>query len=134
MLKIVIALVLLAHGIGHSMGLLQVSRVATVNPGWNGDSWILTGVAGTTATQAVGMILWTVSMIGFAVLAAVVMGWLPEAWFAPVGIVSSVASLLGLLLFPIAFPVFSTVGALVVDLVVLATAVLVHWQPSDLSA
>jgi len=133
-LKIVIALVLLAHGIGHSMGLLQVSRVATVNPGWNGDSWILTGVAGTTATQAVGMILWTVSMIGFAVLAAVVMGWLPEAWFAPVGIVSSVASLLGLLLFPIAFPVFSTVGALVVDLVVLATAVLVHWQPSDLSA
>ena len=32
MLKVVIALVLLAHGIRHSMGMLQVLKVATVNP------------------------------------------------------------------------------------------------------
>jgi hypothetical protein len=31
MLKIVIALVLLAHGIGHSMGLVQLFKVATVH-------------------------------------------------------------------------------------------------------
>lgn len=38
MLKVVIALVLVSHGIGHSMGLLQLFRLATVNPQWNGES------------------------------------------------------------------------------------------------
>lgn len=33
MIKIVIALVLLGHGIGHSMGLLQIFKVATISPG-----------------------------------------------------------------------------------------------------
>jgi hypothetical protein len=46
--------------------------------------------------------------------------------------VSSVASLLGLVLFPAAFPVFSTIGALAVDLVVLAAVLWIHWVPSDL--
>jgi hypothetical protein len=133
-LRIAVALVLLADGIGHSMELLQMFKVATVNPEWSGDSWILTGPAGSTATQVVGVVLWTVSMIGFAALAGVVIGWLPATWFAPLAIISSVASLVGLLLFPIAFPVFSTVGALVIDLAVLAAAVVYHWQPSDLSA
>jgi hypothetical protein len=27
-----------AHGIGHGMGLLQLFKVATVNPQWHGDS------------------------------------------------------------------------------------------------
>ena len=43
MFTFTIALVLLAHGIGHSMGLLQIFNVASVNPQWNGDSWLLTG-------------------------------------------------------------------------------------------
>ena len=39
-LKIIVALVLFAHGIGHVMGPLQVFRVATINPAWSGGSWI----------------------------------------------------------------------------------------------
>jgi hypothetical protein len=134
MLKIVIALVLLAHGIGHSIGLLQVFRVATVNPQWHGDSWLLTGPTGSTVTQLVGVVLWTVSIVGFTALAATVVGWLPAAWFTPLAIVSSIASLAGLLLFPVAFPTFSTIGALVVDVAVLVAAVWYHWLPSDMSA
>ena len=38
MVKIAVAVLLLAHGIGHSMGLLQIARIATVNPGWDGRS------------------------------------------------------------------------------------------------
>jgi hypothetical protein len=133
MLKIVIALVLLAHGIGHSMGLLQMFKVATVNPEWRGDSWILTA-AGTTVTQVVGAVLWTAAIVGFAALAAAVMGWLPTSWFAPLAIGSATVSLLGLVLFPAAFPVMSTVGALVVDLAVLVAVVGYHWLPSDLAA
>jgi hypothetical protein len=131
--KIAIALVLLAHGIGHSMGLLQVFKVATVNPEWRGDSWILTGTAGPTAAQAIGVILWSVAIVGFAALAGVVLGWLPEAWFGSLAIVSAIASLAGLVFFPIAFPIFSTIGALIVDVAVLAAVLWYHWVPSDLA-
>ena len=65
MVKIVLALVLLAHGIGHSMGLLQLFRVATINPQWHGDSWLLTGSFGTTVAQVVGAICWTIAIVGF---------------------------------------------------------------------
>lgn len=132
-MKIAIALVLLAHGIGHSMGLLQVFKVATVNPGWDGDSWLLTGPAGTSMTHAVGSVLWIVSIVGFAAVAATVVGWLPSSAFDALAIVSATASLLGLLLFPIAFPTFSTIGALVVDLAVIAAVAWYHWQPADLT-
>jgi hypothetical protein len=131
MLKIVIALVLLAHGIGHSMGLLQLFKVATVNPQWHGDSWILTGPAGTTVTQVVGGLLWTGAIVGFAALAVTVLGWLPASWFPPLAVGSAVVSLAGLLLFPIAFPTFSTLGALAVDVAVLVAAVWYHWVPAD---
>ena len=133
MLRIVIALVLLAHGIGHSMGLLAVFKVATINPAWDGESWLLTGATGRMATQAIAVLVWTVAIVGFTALSATVMGWLPTAWFTPLAIVSSVASLAGLLLFPVAFPTFSTVGALVVDLAVLGAVGWYHWVPSDLA-
>lgn len=133
MVKIALAVLLLAHGIGHSMGLLQVFKVATINPGWDGESWLLTGPAGTTWTHAVGAVLWTASIIGFAALAAAVLGWLPASAFNALAIGSASASLLGLVLFPIAFPTVSTIGALIVDLGVLAAVTWYHWQPSDLA-
>ena len=71
--------------------------------------------------------------MGFAALAATVVGWLPAAWFTPLAIGSSVTSLLGVLLFPMAFPTFSTVGAVIVDLVVLVAAGWYHWLPTDLA-
>jgi hypothetical protein len=134
MLRILIALVLVAHGIGHSLGLLHVFKVATVNPAWHGDSWILTGIVGSSVTQVVGVVLWTVALVGFVALAAVVMGWLPATWWVPLAVASSVASLGGLLLFPIAFPPVSTIGAFVVDAAVLAAVVWFDWAPDDLPA
>ncbi len=134
MVKVVIALILLAHGIGHTMGLLGMFKVATVNPAWDGDSWVLTGAVGTQVTTIVGVVLWTVALVGFALLAAVVVGWLPEDWWAPLAVVASVASLAGVVLFPVAFPAFSTIGAVAVDLVVLASVVWFGWVPSDLAA
>jgi hypothetical protein len=110
MLKIVIALILFAHGIGHSMGLLQTFRIATVNPAWNGESWLLTGVAGPTATQAIGAVLWGAALVGFVALGAVVLGWLPESFWTPLAVAASVMSLAGLVLFPIAFPTVSSIA------------------------
>jgi hypothetical protein len=134
MVKLVVAIVLLAHGIGHSMGILKVFNLATVNPAWEGDSWLLSGIAGPTVTSAVGVALWTVSILGFAALAGVVMGWLPASWWEPLGVASAVLSLTGLVLFPIAFPTFSTIGALAVDVALLAAVLWFHWLPADLPA
>jgi hypothetical protein len=133
-LKFVIALILASHGIGHSMWLLQVFKVATVNPQWNGDSWLLTGQTGPTATHIVAVVVWTLAMVGFAALAAATLGWLPEAWFTPLAVGSSIASLAGLFLFPMAFPVFSTLGALAANVAVLVAVVWFDWVPSDLGS
>ena len=133
MVNTVIAIVLVAHGIGHIMGPLHVLKVASVNPKWHGDSWLLSGAIGTTPAQSVGMVLWAAALIGFVLLGGVVLGWLPASWWEPLAIGASLVSLLGLVLFPTAFPTFSTIGALVVDLVVLAAVLWLHWVPSDLT-
>jgi hypothetical protein len=130
----VIALVLAAHGIGHVMEIAQALHVATVNPSWDGRSWLLSDAAGTTLTDAVGVALWSTAMVGFVVLAGVVLGWLPEGWWAPLAVLASVASLAGIVLFPTAFPTFSTLGALAVDVAVLVAVLWYHWVPSDLAA
>ncbi len=119
MIKVVIAVVLLAHGIGHILGMLQVFKVATVNPEWGGESWLLSGLMGIGPSQAVGIALWSASIVGFAALAAVTVGWLPAEWWPPLAIGASLASLAGLLLFPMAFPTTSTIAAAIVDVVVL---------------
>jgi hypothetical protein len=133
MLKIVIALVLVAHGIGHSLGPLGMFKLTTVNPAWHGDSWILSGLGGPGITQAVGTVLWLLALVGFVVLGGVVMGWLPTAWWQPLAIGSAFVSLAGLLLFPSAFPVISTIGALAVDIAVLAAVLWFGWAPRDLA-
>ncbi len=93
MLRIVIGVVLAAHGIGHSMGLLGMFKVASGQSVVAGRLMASDGPVGTTATQVVGVVLWTVSMVGFIALAAIVFGWLPETWWVPLAVVSSVASL-----------------------------------------
>jgi hypothetical protein len=133
-LRYLIALVMLAHGIGHSIGIMQTLRLTTVNPGWNGDSWLLTGIAGNTVTNAIGIALWTAAMLGFVLAAGVVVGWLPADWWRPLAIGASLCSVAGILLFPAAFPTFSTIGALVVDVVVLGAVLWSQWAPSDLAA
>ena len=100
MSRLIVGVVLAAHGIGRSLGLLGMLKVAAANPAWDGDSWLLTGPVRTTATQTVGVLLWTVSMTGFIALAAMVFGWLPGTWWVPLAMISSLASLAGVLLFP----------------------------------
>lgn len=133
-MKFVIAAVLFAHGIGHVMGPLQIFKVAVINPTWSGDSWLLTGVAGQTVSQAIGIVLWSTALVGFVAAAAVVMGWLPAEWWVPLALISSVASLVAIAFFPAAFPTASTIGAVVVDVAVLLAVLWFHWAPTALAA
>ena len=115
MVKILVAVVLLAHGIGHVLGPLQVFKVTAANPTWNGNSWLLTDVTGQTVSNVIGLALWIAAMVGFVAAAAVVMGWLPASWWVPLAVGSSIVSLVAIALFPSAFPMTSTVAAAVVD-------------------
>ena len=131
MVKVVLALVLLAHGIGHSMGLLQAFKVATVNPQWQGDSWILSGIAGPTITTAVGVVIWSAAILGFTALAGVMLGWLPATWWQPLAVAAAAVSLVGLFLFPVAFPTMSTIGALAVDVILLVAVLWERWSSEE---
>jgi len=109
--------------------------VTTTSPyQWSGDSWLLSGPAGSAVTTILAISLWTLAIVGFAALAAVLMGWPPWAWWVPLPIGASVASLAGLLLFPVAFPLFSTIGALAANVAVLVAVLWFQWAPSDLAA
>jgi hypothetical protein len=125
----VIGVILFAHGIGHSMGILQAVNVATINPEWHGDSWLLTGPLGAVPARAIGVGLWSVALIGFCAVAATVVGWLPASSFGPLAIVAAGASIAAIVCFPVAFPTFSTIGALVVDVAVVMAVVVGRWQP-----
>jgi hypothetical protein len=133
MIKILVAAVLFAHGIGHVLGPLQVFKVTAASPSWNGDSWLLTGATGQTVSNVIGLVLWIGAMVGFVAASAVVMGWLPASWWVPLAVVSSVLSLVAIVLFPTAFPMTSTVGAVVVDVAVLVAVLGLKWTPVPLA-
>lgn len=134
MLKIVIGVVLLAHGIGHVLGLFPVVGAAPTSalPRWTGESWLLPSAPAQLA-HLIGAVLWVVALVGFVLLSAVVLGWLTEAWWQPIAITSAVASLVAILLFPSGFPtVVNIVGAAVVDLAVIVGTIVYDWTPSVL--
>jgi hypothetical protein len=132
MLRIVLALVLFAHAVGHILGPLQLLGISNVKSAWQGDTWLLSGL-GPTLNQVLGVVLWSVAMAGFLAIAALVMNWLPADWWAPLAIGSAVLSLVSVVLFPGALPTLSLVGAVAVDLIVLLAVVWLHWTPAALA-
>jgi len=134
-MQIVIAVVLAAHGIGHSLGLFPLVSLAPTSalPRWTGESWLMPGLAPLLA-RAIGGLAWLVAGIGFVLLAAVVMGWLADSWWQPLAVVASAISLLALVVFPAGFPTpVNLVGAAAVDLAVLVAVVWFGWSPDTLS-
>lgn len=132
-LKLIIGVVLIAHGIGHSLGYFPIFGWAKA-AGWSGDSWILTGPAGVTATHVLGFVLWTVALVGFVVAGLGVLGIaVPVGWIRPASVVASIVSLVGIALFWDAFPsIVSKVGAIAVDVAVLWAVLVAHWPSSDI--
>jgi len=131
-LKLIIGLVLIAHGIGHVLGLFPIAGWAKAD-GWTADSWVLSGPVGVSATHALGAVLWIVALVGFVVAGVGVLGFaVPAAWIRPAAVIASVASLIAIGLFWDALPsMTSKIGAIGVDLVVLWAVVIGHWPASD---
>jgi len=136
MVKVVLGIVLLAHGIGHLLGLLPIIGFAPTKalPNWDGQSWILPRSQAMLGHILSG-VLWLASMLGFIALAFVLFGWLPVDWWQPLALGASLTSIVAVVLFPAGFPtVVNVVGALVVDVVVLGATILNDWSPTMLDS
>ena len=121
-LRIVLAIVVGAHGIGHILFFVPLLGVA--DWGQATQSWLL---ADGWLAKGLGGLIWLAATLGFA---AAAFGIFQEmAWWRTVAIVSAAVSALGLILFwanPVSSPTFS---ALVFNLLVLGSLLLFHWPP-----
>lgn len=124
LVKVVVAGVLGAHGVGHVLGWLPALGIAQF-AGTSGKSWLLDGLVGEGATRVVAAGLFLVPTVGFAAAAAGLL--LGQPWWRPVAVASAAVSLAGTALYPTAFPVMSTVGSVAVNLVVIYGIVVAAW-------
>ena len=119
--RIVLAVILLLHGVGHGLGLLPLFG-KRLSPSHSADSWVLGPMLGESRARLVGAAVWAMVIALFTVAALGAMGlFLPGQWHQ-IAAAASILSLAGLALFwnalPLLFP--NKVGVLIVDLGVLA--------------
>lgn len=126
MIRILVALLLAAHGVGHSIGV--AGGWAGNAWGGSGSSWLLTPVLG-RSIGAVEGVLFLLPAIGF--VAAAVGLWLGYDAWRPIAIGSAVLSLAAVALFPEQLPFGSTVGALLVNAAVLIGLLVMHWPSAE---
>ncbi|NLF13036.1 MAG: hypothetical protein GX597_14710 [Anaerolineaceae bacterium] len=123
--RVVLGLVIAAHGIGHMFFLVPTLGLAQW--GFAGRSWLLSGNVPDTLIKIVGSILWVLAIAGFVAAAGGL--WSQQAWWRGIAMASSIVSLLGLALF--VQPTQPFVSAAVLDIVILV-ALILRWPPVDL--
>lgn len=124
LVKLVIAGMLAAHGIGHALGWMPAAGIARFE-GTSSVSWLVGPVAGDGGTRAAAVVLFGVPTIGFVVAAIGLL--LGQPWWRPLSVASASVSLLGTAIFPGAFPTGSTIGSVAANLVVLYAMVVAGW-------
>jgi hypothetical protein len=124
LLRLVIAGVVLAHGVGHVLFLGPALRVVD----WAGQSsrsWLLTATLGDGASRAIAAVVWSTAIVLFV---GGVAGYLTDApWWRTATIVAAIVSLAGIVVFWDGLAMPSVVFALIVDLAILAALVIAHW-------
>lgn len=133
--KLLIAAVLLLHGLGH-LGALAGTiwhQSAGTRGSWMSDrSWLLPMLSARTA-MAVAGVFWVLSAIGFVAAALSFWGLLvPGELWRQLALYSSVVSSIGIILFLGTWPTFNTLAALAVNGAVLVTQLWTHWPPREL--
>jgi hypothetical protein len=124
MLKIVIAIVLLMHGIGHVMGIF--AAWTTVPMGFSANSWLFS--SGVTISSPIGRafsLLWLA-----AALVTVAAGWgllTNQDWWRTLAIAGAILSLAVFIPWMSVAPTGSVIGAIAVDVLTLV-ALLGPWQ------
>lgn len=124
--RILIAVVLAAHGIGHTYFLVDV--LGLVKGEQAGYSWLLSGRIPDAAVKAVGILVWSLATAGFVAAGAGIFG--QYGWWRGLAVAFSVLSLLCLALFLQPKLPFFNAGAM--DVIILVALLLVHWPSAAL--
>ncbi|HEY6058118.1 MAG TPA: hypothetical protein VIV06_08800 [Candidatus Limnocylindrales bacterium] len=127
LVKLLVGGVIGVHGAGHVLGWMPAWGIARFE-GVTSRSWLLTDVFGDGAARALGGALWMAPTIGFVVAAAGL--FTGHGWWRPVAIGSAAISLVAIGLFAEALPSGSRIGAVAVNIAVLAGLLLANW-PSE---
>jgi hypothetical protein len=130
-LRIIIAIVIIAHGIGHCLGVVPAFGVK-LTPTHSAKSWLFTGIIGETGSRILIALIFSAAIVGFIGAGLGMFGWLvPGSMWMKLAAWSSILSIAGLVLFVNAFPtVFpNLVGAMAVNIAVLISLYWLHWPP-----
>ena len=126
--RIVVAVAILAHGIGHVLFLAPC--LGFTQWGQTAHSWLLTRTVGETTTRIIGGVLWLAVTAGF--LAAGV-GLLGQAgWWRAAAVASAGVSLAALGLFASAIGTQPLLSAAVMDTAILLALVWLRWPAAEL--
>ncbi|MEJ2289204.1 MAG: hypothetical protein P8Y02_11285 [Deinococcales bacterium] len=112
----VLAVALLAHGVGHVLGLMPLFGVSANGP-WHNRSWLLAGGSAEAVGRWLAPAVWLVAVaaftvVGLGLLGVGVQGTSWRAW----AIVAAVVSAVAIVVFWHGFPTtFNKVAALAVD-------------------
>ena len=126
--RIILSLVILAHGIGHVLFLAPCLGIAQW--GQSAQSWLLTGVLGETPTRVVGSVVWLAAVVGFAAAGAGLLG--QQTWWRAVAVGAAGVSLLGLLLFARGGNTQPLLSAGLMDVAILVALLWAQWPSADL--
>ena len=129
-LRIVVAIVVFAHGVGHILFLAPAAGLGA----WadqTGHSWLLSATLGEGPAKTVATLLWSAVIVLFV---AGVGGFLMGTdWWRAVTIAASVVSLVGIVVFWDGIATSSAIFALAADLVILAALLVAHWPANELA-
>jgi hypothetical protein len=131
LVKVVVAGVLGAHGVGHVLGWMPPLGLARLE-GVASGSWLLTGLAGDGVARAVAVGLFAIPTAGFVVAAIGLL--LGQPWWRAVAVASAATSLAASALYPQALPLSSTIGSVAVNGVVLVGILVAGWGASSSAA
>jgi hypothetical protein len=124
LLRMMVAGIIGAHGIGHVLGWLPAWGMARFE-GVSSHSWLLAGPLGDDGGRLTAGVLFLVPTIGFVLAAGGLLTGQP--WWRSVAVASAVASLIATALFPQAFTPGSTAGSVAVNCGVLFGLLVAGW-------
>jgi hypothetical protein len=96
--------------------------------GGSGDSWAISRFGSGPAT-AVEVVLFLIPTIGF-IIAGVGL-WTGADWFRTAAVISALVSLVAIGLYPAQLPTFSMIGAVAVDVGLLAAILVFGWPSTE---
>lgn len=128
MLNLVVAIAVLAHGIGHILFLVPAVGIAN----WadqTGHSWLLAPVLGDGVTRAVAALVWSAATLLF--VGGVAGFWMSLDWWRPVTIAAAIVSIAGIVVFWDGIAASNAFLAVVFDVVVLVALLWIHWPATQ---